>query len=50
MKKLLLLFLMGLIPFVSFAQDEEKDEKIMAEYNYEKFKETFEAEMEKLGN
>lgn len=27
-----------------------KDEKIMAEYNYEKFKETFEAEMEKLGN
>ena len=31
MKKLLLLFLMGLIPFVSFAQDEEKDEKIMAD-------------------
>ncbi|MFM1931010.1 MAG: hypothetical protein RL226_313 [Bacteroidota bacterium] len=27
-----------------------KDERIMAEYNYEKFKETFEAEMEKLGN
>lgn len=27
-----------------------KDERIMAEYNYEKFKETFEAEMEKMGN
>lgn len=27
-----------------------KDEKIKAQYNYEKFKETFEAEMEKLGN
>lgn len=27
-----------------------KDERIKAEYNYEKFKETFEAEMEKLGN
>ncbi|WP_306639934.1 hypothetical protein [Sanyastnella coralliicola] len=28
----------------------QKDEKIKADYNYEKFKETFEAEMEKLGN
>jgi len=27
-----------------------EDERIMAEYNYERFKETFEAEMEKLGN
>ncbi len=27
-----------------------KDERIKAEYNYETFKETFEAEMEKLGN
>lgn len=27
-----------------------KDERIKAEYNYEKFKETFESEMEKLGN
>lgn len=27
-----------------------KDERIRAEYNYEKFKETFEAEMEKLEN
>lgn len=27
-----------------------KDERIKAEYNYEKFKETFEKEMEKLGN
>lgn len=27
-----------------------KDERIKAEYNYEKFKETFEQEMEKMGN
>ena len=27
-----------------------QDERIKAEYNYEKFKETFEAEMEKLSN
>lgn len=27
-----------------------KDERIRAEYNYEKFKETFEAEMDKLGS
>ena len=27
-----------------------KDDKIKADYNYEKFKETFEKEMEKLGN
>jgi hypothetical protein len=25
-----------------------KDERVRAEYNYEKFKETFDAEMEKL--
>ena len=27
-----------------------EDERIMAEYNYERFKETFQEEMDKLGN
>jgi hypothetical protein len=27
-----------------------KNDKIKADYNYEKFKETFEKEMEKMGN
>lgn len=32
-----------------YAESLSKDEKIKADYNYEKFKETFEKEMEKLG-
>lgn len=34
----------------AYSERLSKDEKIKAEYNYEKFKETFEAEMEKLSN
>ncbi|MCH2198970.1 MAG: hypothetical protein MK081_09300 [Flavobacteriales bacterium] len=34
----------------AYSEGLQKDEKIKADYNYEKFKETFEAEMEKLGN
>ena len=33
-----------------YAESLSKNEKIKADYNYEKFKETFEKEMEKLGN
>ncbi|MEJ6777282.1 MAG: hypothetical protein QNK85_08175 [Crocinitomicaceae bacterium] len=33
-----------------YAETLSKNEKIKADYNYEKFKETFEKEMEKLGN
>ena len=45
------IIVVGLIPFKSKSIITPiKDEKIKADYNYEKFKETFEKEMEKLSN